>query len=145
MTAEARRHGSELRRLWSRYAEAEMAVWNALVGDDDDLLRSFYLAVRADITDATSSPAERAETLTALLRVAENEDGGRIDSGNFDECILCMLPCRDGRWRLNLLVILTNCETIRNVIFYKRLIKITHGFDSLISARSCMSSDGISN
>jgi hypothetical protein len=82
-TAEARRHGSELRRLWSRHADAETAVWNALVGDDDDLLRSFYLAVRADITDVTSSPAERSETLAALLRVAGNEDGANIDSGIF--------------------------------------------------------------
>lgn len=34
-----------------RYIDAEKAVWKRLIRDDDDLLRGFYLAVRADVTD----------------------------------------------------------------------------------------------
>ena len=72
-TTEARRHGVDLRRSWSRYVDAESAVWNALVGADDDLLRGFYLAVRADISELSSHP-ERADSLLALLRLATGID-----------------------------------------------------------------------
>ena len=81
LTGEARRHNIELRRMWLRYVDAEQATWSALVGADDDLLRSFYLALRADIGEMGLHP-ERADGLSALVRIAENDDGEKTPPGN---------------------------------------------------------------